>query len=438
MKRSPKSLFCSPRAVVALVAALGGAACSEGPERTLGDAGLLRLGGGPAYSLANVCEFSDLYDGASGVTDGSNIFGTDQAALVQLRSNRARFEMIGDAAPHSIGEGLGTCAAPPSDATAPTVSFTGGHAIVTEIDLITNVRTVRLNATFGPLLFPGNAAEPGVVVGNDIAGGDGRNVLEIIWPGLAGTGVPGSKPIVRVQMSTPPGAWRNTPNRYKVDIQWDMDAVSSAQGANPADVMHLSGAVAGIPVNGTTIFLGPPAATSPCEALTGGTVTVSLAGLVQNSNRRLRFEVIGDVPSAQVRSLGSCAAADPASVIFTGGDASITVTNGGITRPVSTRTLTFGQLLFPGVAVEPGVVVANDINGGGRSVLEIIWPDLAGGAGAPIFRVQLDQRDFTNRNRLVTGAVVHYLAHFNAVQLDPVTLLPGASKTFTVIADFTL
>jgi hypothetical protein len=192
-------------------------------------------------------------------------------------------------------------------------------------------------------------------------------------------------------------------------------------------------------VNGTTIFLGPPAEIGACDPLTGGTVTVSLAGLVQNSNRRLRFEVIGDVPPAQVRSLGPCAAADPASVIFTGGDATITVTNGTTTRPVSTRTLTFGQLLFPGVAVEPGVVVANDINGGGRSVLEIIWPDLAGGVpGPPIFRVQLDQRDFTNRNRLVTGAVVHYLAHFNAVQLDAVTLLPGASKTFTVSADFTL
>jgi hypothetical protein len=168
-------------------------------------------------------------------------------------------------------------------------------------------------------------------------------------------------------------------------------------------------------------------------------VTVSLAGLVQNSNRRLRFEVIGDVPPAQVRSLGPCAAADAPTVEFLGGDATITVTSGGVTYPVSRGTLQFGPLLFPGATVEPGVVVANNI--GGRSVLEIIWPDLAGGVpGPPIFRVQLDQADFQNRNRLSRRAVVHYVAHFMARQWDPTLPIPdwGQPKPFTVISDFTL
>jgi hypothetical protein len=417
---------------VALVAALAGAACSEGPERTLGDAGLMRLGGGPAFAHAgNLCDFLDL-----STANPNNTFGTTTAALVQLRSNRARFEMIGDAAPHSIGEPLGTCAAPPSDLTAPTVVFSRGHATVTQVAKVGGAETVVLDAEFGPLLFPGNAAEPGVVVGNDVNAG-GRNVLEIIWPGLAGTGPAGSQPIVRVQMASPPRTWSATAP-YTVKIVWNMDAAATD---DPSHVMHLAGMVTGIPLDGSNVLPGGPAVIGACPSPllgpTRGNATEPIVdpfiSLVQNrAPKRLRFEATGDAVGDIVRLLGPCAATDAPTVFFTGGEAYITATDPrrGTVWEISKGRLFFDQpLLFPGAAVEPGVVVTQDAN---RNVLEIIWPQLAGGPpGAPIFRVQL--ADFQNASRVSSGYRLHFEAHFYA-KADP----PEAPKTFVVSKDLLL
>jgi len=459
VNRSPKWLW-SPRALVVLVAALGTVACSESPDQPLGPSGPTRVGGVPSYSLLNVCDFSDLYDGTNplGSVDGSNVFGAQVAATVQLRAKgRSRFELVGDAGQHSIGEALGLCAAPPAVGgvdVPPTVFFTRGHAKVVEyaFDVNTGARIesskkVILDSEFGPLLFPGNALESGVVVANDAA----KNVLEIVWPGLAGTGGPGAQPIVRVQLQLAPSYW-SASAPYRVDIEWNMDA-TDALGA----IMHLRGRmynhdlnlltpdvteIRDLPLDGSSIHPGGSNAAVACPAtsklgISDGTVIAQTAGLVQNRvTKRLRFEVIGDVVGSEVRNLEMCAAtALPAAaptVTFTGGDALITVRDPvrGTVWLISQGKLTFATpLLFPGFGIEDGVVVTNDAK---KNVLEIIWPDLAAGGvpGSPIFRVQL--ADFANSGNLKPGFIVHFEARYNG------TAAGEANKTFTVIQDFKL
>ena len=112
------------------------------------------------------------------------------ADIVQFRSRRIRFEARGDVPSRAI-EASGFCAA----ADAPSIVYTGGSANVFQAGTNTSVTSTGRALTFGPLPFPGFAAEPGVVVTSDAD----KNVLEIVWPGLAG--LPPGPPVLRLQLA---------------------------------------------------------------------------------------------------------------------------------------------------------------------------------------------------------------------------------------------
>ena len=88
-------------------------------------------------------------------------------------------------------EASGTCAA--SD--APTVSFTGGTAAVTRAGTTQSIVPGTQSLAFGPLLFPVLVLEPGVVFAQDSY----FDLLEIVWPKLAGVG--SGPPILRFELT---------------------------------------------------------------------------------------------------------------------------------------------------------------------------------------------------------------------------------------------
>jgi hypothetical protein len=108
------------------------------------------------------------------------------AAVVQFRVNRTRVEVTGDVAAGTINR-LGACA---SNAT-PAVTFVSGTATLSR-------GTVR-SFTFGAAATGAALGEAGVIVATDAGG----NVLEIIWPGLAGLGA--GAPILRFQAQSQNG-----------------------------------------------------------------------------------------------------------------------------------------------------------------------------------------------------------------------------------------
>jgi len=160
----------------------------------------------------------------------------------------------------------------------------------------------------------------------------------------------------------------------------------------------------------------PPPAANPCASLTGlgGAVTVVDASIPQFRVNRLRIEAVGDVAAGTINTLGACSAADAPAVSFVSGTATL---GGG-----ASGSFTFGPLLFPGAALEPGVVISNDAAG---NVLEIIWPALSGGVpGPPILRFQL-----ANPAGAVTGGTESIRMSFTARAPN------GSTATFTARAD---
>ena len=160
----------------------------------------------------------------------------------------------------------------------------------------------------------------------------------------------------------------------------------------------------------------PPPAANPCTSLTGfgGAVTVASASIPQFRVDRLRIEVVGDVAAGTINTLGACSANAAPAVSFVSGTAQL---GGG-----ASGSFVFGPLLFPGAALEPGVVIATD---GGGNVLEIIWPALSGGVpGPPILRFQL-----ANPAGAVTGGTESIRMSFTARAAN------GSTATFTARAD---
>ena len=160
----------------------------------------------------------------------------------------------------------------------------------------------------------------------------------------------------------------------------------------------------------------PPPAANPCASLVGlgGAVTAVDASIPQFRVNRLRIEVVGDVAAGTINTLGACSAADAPAVSFVSGTATL---GGG-----ASGSFTFGPLLFPGAALEPGVVISNDAAG---NVLEIIWPALSGGVpGPPILRFQL-----ANPAGAVTGGTESIRMSFTARAPN------GSTATFTARAD---
>jgi len=334
-------------------------------------------------------------------------FNVEAGMVASYRpGNRLRIETFGDAAEVPIAA-IGPCAA--ND--IPTINFVRGHANVFVSGTTTSITSSGQALTFGALLFPGAALEPGVVVANDAEG----NVLEIIWPDLAGLG-PGS-PIVRVQLAV----WNEAliTAGSSVDVTWDMTASDGVVETN------YKGHCEGMAMDGTAVVPGG-AAIVPCPATlagTSGTVANLAADVVQFRSNRLRVEVIGDVASGAINATGACAASDAPTINFVGGTANMF--QAGTTTSVTSSggELVFGPLLFPGALLEPGVVVAQDAD---RNVLEIIWPGLSGlPPGAPILRFQARRYNSWVR----TGRAIDVRMTFNARAND------GSTASYDVAAN---
>lgn len=329
-----------------------------------------------------------------------SVFATEMAMVPRITAKSLRIEATGDIPALANLAAIAPCAA----ADVPSINFVGGHA---NVFLAGTTTSISGPLTFGPLLFPGSLIEPGVVVANDA----NKNVLEIIWPSLAGTGT--GAPIVRIQLAK----WNTTlaVPTAAVDIVWDMTVTQDAT------THFISGKTAGIPLDGRAIFPNA-AAPLPCPLTlgAGGAVVSQLASVPRFTAKSLRFEIIGDVAAGTIGLSGPCAASATPAIAFTGGTGNVTI--GGVSVTNTGRALTFGALLFPGIALEPGVVVANDA---AKNVLEIIWPSLAGtGTGAPVLRLQLASWS----GRVVTGASANVSMQFNATGPD------GLPAVFTASA----
>lgn len=321
------------------------------------------------------------------------------AMCASFTSRRIRFEIMGDLPSPTI-ENMGACAA----ADNPTIRFTSGHANVFLHNSTTSVTENGQPMTFGELLFPGALLEKGVVVANDAFG----NVLEIIWPTIAGTGV--GPPIVRVQLARWNLALVSTAQTY--DLVWDM--VVERDGVP----MYIKGSAERVNLSGSATPQVGAGALSPCPqtlAATSDTVVTQFASIVQFRANRLRLEVIGDVPTGTLEASGACAAADGATIQFIGGSANMFRAGSNASVTFTGQPLTFGPLLFPGIFLEAGVVVAQDP---AQNVLEIIWPAIAGlGQGPPILRLQLSKWNPS----VTTGTKVDAVMEFDAVGPDGIT-----------------
>ena len=391
MKFSNPSLSLRVAVVLAMAVTLG--ACSRSQHVTDSVSGPVRVGSGENVVLGCPTLLANTLATPS-------LFTTASASLPQLRSGRLRLEAVGDIAALPSLDAMGACM---SSAT-PSIFVIGGHA---NVFLSGTTTSISGPMTFGALPSGGLIGEPGVVVGQDVNG----NVLEIVWPVLAGTGI--GQPIVRIQLAK----WNSfNVGVAKLDITWDM---AIQQDAN---INYIAGRTDAIPTDGSSVVPGG-AAVVPCPATlgAGGAVTTLLASVPRWTAKGLRAEIVGDVALGTIGAVGPCAAAAIPTVSFTGGTASMKLS--GTTTSVSTpASLTFGPLLFPGLALEAGVVIANDAN---KDVLEIIWPGLAGLApGPPILRLQLAKWT----SAALPGRKVDFAMRFNAIGPD------GLPASFTASA----
>ena len=295
----------------------------------------------------------------------------ESASVPQLRLNRLRIMSIGDIAVPTI-QSMGPCAA----ADIPTINFIGGHANVFVSGSTNSITTSGNRLTFGALTFAGNSVAPGTVAASDAEG----NVLQIVWPQLAGVGV--SSPRLIVQLAR----WNTamTPPGTTLDVSFDFTV--SQDGVQQS----IKGQVANVPLDGSAVTPnGGSIAPCPASLGAGGAVVDQLSGIAQfRTNKRLRFEMHGDVPSGAIHASGACAAADAPTIHYTGGMGNFF--RAGTTTSVTATggPLTFGPLLVP-ITLEPGVVL--NIAPGG-DLLEIIWPGMAGlPPGPPILRFQVSR-----------------------------------------------
>ena len=385
------------RAALVVVAALGLGACSRSQHITDDVSGPRRQGAG-----------TEIIAGCPTLTPNTlataDVVNVESASTPKNLPGRLRMELVGDIAVPSL-QSMGPCAA----ADIPTISFTGGHANAVVSGTTNSITTTGNRLTFGALLFAGTNVEPGTVFATDSQG----NVLQIIWPALAGIGV--GSPRIRFQLAQ----WNTamTPPGTTVDVSFDMTISQNGVTQN------IKGSVAGLPLDGTAINPGGGGAVAPCPATLGAsanTVPV-LAQIPQFRARRLRVEVWGDAPSGVINAAGACAASDVPTIRFTGGSANMTRAGTDISVTATGSPLTFGPLLFPGALLEPGVVIATDAAG---DMLQIIWPSLAGlPPGPPVLR--LNQ---TRWNAWIqTGRAVDVSLRFDAVGPD------GATASFTAV-----
>src|SRR5262245_52870605 len=273
-------------------------------------------------------------------------FVLEVGAVAKFDARRIRIETSGDVTTPGIGL-IGPCAA----ADVQTIRVVGGHANVFVGGTNKSITTTGTRLTFGELAFPGQLTEPGVLLAQDAQG----NLLEIIWPDLAGLGA--GSPIVRVQLARWNAALAGPAGQ--LDVTWDLEFVQN--GVH----QFVKGSCSGMGTDGTAVVTGN-GAIPPCPATLagGGTVTTLSADVVQfRPGKRLRFEAVGDVAANVLNAAGGCSAADAPSIHFTGGSANMFQAGTNTSVTASGHALTFGELAFPGTLLEPGVLVAEDASG---------------------------------------------------------------------------
>jgi hypothetical protein len=392
------------RATIVAALALGLGACGREEHVSAPGTRFSRSGSDPRIAAGCPTLTANTLNSASD-------FVLETGAVAKFDSRRIRIETSGDITTPGIGL-IGPCAA----ADVPTIRIVGGHANVFVGGTTQSITTTGTRLTFGAMGFPGQLTEPGVLLANDSQG----NILEVIWPDLAGLGA--GSPIVRVQLARFNIAAAGASSQ--LDVAWDMELVQN--GVH----QFVKGSCKGMGIDGTPVVSGN-AAVVPCPATLagGGTVTVISGDIPQfrPSKSRLRIEALGDIASGALNAAGSCAATDAPTIRFTGGSANVfqAGTSNSVTSTGS--ALTFGALLSPGVLIEPGVILATDAVG---NVLEIIWPGLAGAPpGAPIMRLQLARWSAW----VQTGRKVDVTMTINAVGSDGKTAaFRATAKNITV------
>jgi hypothetical protein len=388
----------SLRAAMALSLALSLGACSRSQQITSPGSSADRDGSG--HQVLAGCPSLIANTPAT-----ASAFLAESAIAPFYLPGKLRVETMGDLATGQVGA-MGPCIA----ADAPAINVLGGHANLMVSGTAQSITTTGQRLTFGALVSPGTFIEPGVVLATDADG----NVLEMIWPSLAlmGSGVP----VVRVQLA----AWNEALVNPATKLDMAFDITFEQNGV----VQTIQGSSTGIALNGTVAVQNAlPVVPCPTTLGAGGTITNITANIVQYRSKRMRFEATGDVAGGVIDAAGRCAAADVPSIQFVGGSSNMLQAGTNISVTPQGRALTFGPLLFPGVLLEPGIVIANDAN---KNVLEIVWPGLAGlGAGAPILRTQFNG----NNPWIKTGRAVDMRLRFDAIGPD------GQPASFNVVAN---
>lgn len=309
---------------------------------------------------------------------------------------RIRMETMGFMSP-SLTD-MGPCALSPT----PSIRFIGGHANVFIHGTNRSITVTGQPITFGPLLTPAPVLEKGILLAQDAQ----ANVLEIIWPTIAGLGL--GDALVRVQLARWNTAMVTTAQTY--DVVWDL--IAEQDGVQ----MCIKGGAERLNLFGAVVMQPGASLPTVCPQTLAGTdaaVTPQLAGVVQFRAGRLRFEVNGDTPAGTIGSAGGCAT-EFGGIVFPAASANVYRAGTKISVTSTGKELVFPALTFPGVLIEPGVVVASDVN---KNVFTIVWPQLAGlPPGPPIVRLQLAKWNVWVR----TGARVDLTMKFTGVAGDGV------------------
>jgi hypothetical protein len=126
-------------------------------------------------------------DPCASVTGLGGDAAISSASVPQFRTGRLRIDLVGDV-PAGWILALGSC----STGSAPSATFVSGTGDVTLSSSGASVTGAGGSLTFGSLAVP--PAESGTVLATDAAG----NVLQVIWPALAG--LPAGPPVMRMNL----------------------------------------------------------------------------------------------------------------------------------------------------------------------------------------------------------------------------------------------
>ena len=332
-------------------------------------------------------------------------FVPSSALVASFRSNRLRIDTSGEIAGPLLAD-MGPCATSES----PTIQFIAGHFDVLLHGTNKSITFAGQPLVFGPLLSQNRLIAPGVVVATDAQ----NDLLEIIWPALAGTGAGGA--IVRVQLAS----W----NALLVSSAQSYDVVFDFTAEQAGVQMFIKGHADKLRQDGVAVLqegAASPPACPPSLAGTDGAVLPVFATIAQFRANRLRLEVAGDLPSGIINATGACAVATPAAIQFVGGSANVFRAGTNISVTSTSQPITFGPLTVPPTG-EAGVVLNIDAAG---NLLEIIWPGMAGlPPGPPILRFQLGSYS----SWVSTGRLVDVSMRFDAAGPD------GTVATYTAEA----